>query len=71
MNGELFPSAEDHELPLDERAAAYCGQQQVNSDGPFLASQNAALVQYRIAHVGQSFSVRVTFVKNPKRKKKN
>lgn len=65
LNGEYFPSPEDHPLPLEQRVVSECGSRQVKSR--YLSSQNAALVQYRVPRMGQGFSMRVSFVKNPQR----
>ena len=64
--GQFFPSDQDHRLPMEERYQTYCGQ-----DKPgmlFLASQNAALLQFRIPVRGQGFRVLVHFIENPERK---
>ncbi|KAK4016242.1 corticotropin-releasing factor-binding protein [Daphnia magna] len=63
LNGEFFPSPEDHQLPLDQRVQSECGSHQVMRR--YLSSQNAALVQYRVPRLGQGFSLRVNYVKNP------
>lgn len=65
LNGEFFPSPEDHQLPLDQRVQSECGSHQVMRR--YLSSQNAALVQYRVPRLGQGFSLRVNYVKNPQR----
>merc|ERR1712137_1465636 len=63
MNGEYFPSPQDHHLPLDERIVSDCGNSRLKSH--FISSQNAALVQYRVPKLGQGFAIRVRYVKNP------
>nr|CAH0110674.1 unnamed protein product [Daphnia galeata] len=63
LNGEFFPSPEDHHLPLEQRIKSECGSHQTSSR--YLSSQNAALIQYRVPRLGQGFSLRVNYVKNP------
>ena len=65
LNGEFFPSPEDHHLPLEQRIKSECGSHQTSSR--YLSSQNAALIQYRVPRLGQGFSLRVNYVKNPQR----
>ncbi|XP_046426662.1 corticotropin-releasing factor-binding protein [Neodiprion fabricii] len=62
LNGEVFPSAADHPLSLDERLSEFC-ERRVRK--VFLSSQNAALIQYKIPQKGRGFSVMVRFPKNP------
>lgn len=62
LNGEVFPSAADHPLSLDERVSEFCGRRVKKV---FLSTQNAALIQYRIPHRGRGFSVMVRYPKNP------
>jgi len=64
MNGEYFPSPQDHHLSLDERIVSDCGSGRLKSH--FISSQNAALVQYRVPKHGQGFSIRVRYLNNPK-----
>ena len=52
---------------MEQRIISECGSRQVKSR--YLSSQNAALVQYRVPRLGQGFSLRVHYVKNPQRKK--
>lgn len=63
MNGEYFPSPQDHHLPLDERIISDCGNGRLKSH--FISSQNAAVVQYRVPKHGEGFSISVRYVKNP------
>ncbi len=65
MGGEYFPSPDDHPLALTDRVISECGNRQTKK--LFVSSQNAALVQYRVASHGQGFSLRVRYPKNPKR----
>lgn len=62
LNGEFFPSPEDHPLPLEQRIVSECGHRPLKTR--FVSSQNAALVQYRVPKYGQGFSLRVRYVKN-------
>jgi len=64
MGGEYFPSPDDHPLALTDRVISECGNRQTKK--LFVSSQNAALVQYRVASHGQGFSLRVRYPKNPK-----
>src|SRR5688572_6270224 len=66
LNGQLFPSAVDHEKRLEERYHETCGRKRIYP-ARFYSSQNAALIQYRIPLFGQGFSVRVQHVVNPRR----
>jgi hypothetical protein len=43
LNGEFFPSSEDHPLPMKQRVASECGSDPLKTR--YVSSQNAALVQ--------------------------
>ncbi|CAH0387862.1 unnamed protein product [Bemisia tabaci] len=63
LNGQFFPSIEDHPKPLQSRFTEFCGQRKVKQ--VFQSSQNAALIQYRIPTRGNGFGFSVRFIKNP------
>lgn len=65
LNGEYFPSPNDHHLPMEQRVVSECGNRLVKHR--YVSSQNAALVQYRITTPGEGFSLRVRFIPNPQR----
>ena len=68
MNGKIFPSADDHALPMSSRAQEMCGRAVERVGLPTMfSSQNAALIQFRVPNRGEGFSFRVTFVQNPDR----
>jgi hypothetical protein len=46
MNGEFFPSPEDHQRSLEERYHQYCGLHKPSK--VYMASQNVALIQHLI-----------------------
>ncbi|XP_023709298.1 corticotropin-releasing factor-binding protein isoform X2 [Cryptotermes secundus] len=62
LNGQFFPSPEDHPKPLNLRYREFCGQRRVKQ--VLESSQNAALIQYRMPHRGKGFSFTVRFLKN-------
>nr|AWT97556.1 corticotropin-releasing hormone-binding protein [Eurytemora pacifica] len=64
LNGNIFPSSEDHQLPLKERSATFCNQETPPTK-VVVSSQNAALVSYKIPTPGEGFSVRVKTIRNP------
>ncbi|XP_023333201.1 corticotropin-releasing factor-binding protein [Eurytemora carolleeae] len=64
LNSNIFPGAEDHQLPLNKRSTTFCNQEQA-SNKVLVSSQNAALVSYKIPTPGQGFSVRVRTLHNP------
>lgn len=64
LNGEFFPSPQDHPKRLGDRFTEICGAKRKVKQA-FVSSQNAALVQYRMPIRGSSFSFSVRFVKNP------
>ncbi|RZF47930.1 hypothetical protein LSTR_LSTR008734 [Laodelphax striatellus] len=64
LNGQFFPSNEDHPKPLSQRFSEFCGIRK--NKQIFVSSQNAALVQYRVPQRGRGFSFIVRFKKNPK-----
>lgn len=63
LNGEVFPSPEDHPKVLKSRFNEFCGKRKVKQT--LVSSQNAALIQYRMPSRGASFSFSIKFVKNP------
>lgn len=65
MNGQFFPSAEDHPKPLNQRFKEFCGSRPPKQ--LFLSSQNAALIQYRVPKRGRGFSFHVRYIRNPTR----
>ncbi|XP_065580956.1 corticotropin-releasing factor-binding protein-like [Artemia franciscana] len=68
LNGEYFPSVEDHHLPLEDRIVSTCsekGSTHYTGRRRFISSQNAALVQFHVPHQGESFSIRVQYIPNP------
>jgi hypothetical protein len=66
LNGEFFPSAADHPLPMNSRFTEFCGKRKIKQI--FKSSQNVALIQYRMPAKGTSFGFSVRFIKNPTRK---
>ena len=64
LNGKVFPGQEDHQLSLDQRSNPHC---QGRGFQPFLSSQNATLVSFKIPTPGQGFKLRVRFHPNPER----
>ncbi|XP_015603335.1 corticotropin-releasing factor-binding protein [Cephus cinctus] len=60
LNGEIFPSATDHPLPIEDRVSEFCGKRVKKV---FLSSQNAALIQYRIPAKGKGFTVLARYPK--------
>lgn len=63
MNGEFFPSPEDHHRSLEERYHQYCGLNKPSK--VYMASQNVALIQHLITVAGQGFKVKVKFANTP------
>ncbi|KAL5020033.1 hypothetical protein ScPMuIL_002925 [Solemya velum] len=63
LQGEMFPSQDDHPQGMDERYHAYCGPDKPNRI--FIASQNVALIQFRIPSLGEGFKVNVRLIDNP------
>lgn len=62
LNGQFFPSADDHPKPLSQRYREFCGQRRVKQ--VLQSSQNAAVVQYRLPHRGNGFSFTARFPRN-------
>ncbi|XP_034948444.1 corticotropin-releasing factor-binding protein [Chelonus insularis] len=62
LNGEFFPSPEDHSLPLEERVTEFCGKYVSHT---FISSQNGAVIQYRIPFKGKGFTVIARYRRNP------
>lgn len=65
LNGQFFPSAQDHPRPLSERHREFCGRRRVKQ--VLRSSQNAALVQYRLPQRGNGFSFTAHFPRNTSR----
>ncbi|XP_060558622.1 corticotropin-releasing factor-binding protein-like [Ruditapes philippinarum] len=63
LQGDLFPSENDHTLSLAERYHMYCGETRPKKI--FISSQNVALIQFRLPNPGEGFKVFVNFKKNP------
>lgn len=61
LQGELFPSPEEIEGGFEAQYQTFCGQPRARV---FVASQNVALVQFRVPRAGQGFRVRVRFLPN-------
>ena len=63
MNGDMFPGIYDHAKSRDERFHHFC-KNSVGSSS-VLASQNAALVMYRVPPIpGAGFSISVRHIKS-------
>ena len=68
MNQHIFPSENDHDLPIVKRFANICDDGQEDERKlVFTSSQNAALIQYKF-EPGSSFIISVSHVPNPDRK---
>ncbi|XP_060558615.1 corticotropin-releasing factor-binding protein-like [Ruditapes philippinarum] len=63
LQGDLFPSENDHTLSLAERYHMYCGETRPKKI--FISSQNVALIQFRLPNPGEGFKVFVNFKNNP------
>lgn len=70
LNGQFFPSNQDHKLKKSERYKELCLNRTDALIGPkkFRLSQNVGLIQFRILNAYEGFKVRVKFIDNPKRK---
>lgn len=68
LNGQLFPSSNDHQLERSLRFRPVCGNQVPFSLRTVRMSQNVALLQFRIQSPGEGFQVNVRFIPNPMRK---
>lgn len=66
LEGEKFPSLEDHPLSMAERFKMYCGNHSPRH--VFVSAQNVALVQFHIPAAGEGFRVAVNFRQTPQRK---
>lgn len=64
LNGQFFPSPEDHPLPPEKRFIEFCGKNKPRK--VFRTSQNVGLLEFRIPTKGQGFTVAVKFHHNPK-----
>ncbi|KAK7469659.1 hypothetical protein BaRGS_00036329 [Batillaria attramentaria] len=62
MQGELFPSPEEMQGGFESQYQTFCGR--LPPSRVFTASQNVALVQFRVPRPGQGFRVRVRFLPN-------
>lgn len=60
---QYFPGEYDSPLPMEERYKTYCGKNTPSKT--ILASQNVALLQFRIPKAGQGFRLFARFLKNP------
>ncbi|KAG6803151.1 corticotropin releasing hormone binding protein [Apis mellifera caucasica] len=65
LNGEVFPSEMDHQLPLKQRSSEFCGKN-IGMKRIFTSSQNIAVIEYRIPKSGKGFSLFARFLKNPR-----
>ncbi|KYN14986.1 PREDICTED: corticotropin-releasing factor-binding protein [Trachymyrmex cornetzi] len=65
MNGEVFPSENDHSLSMKERTNEFCGKNKWYRR-TFTSSQNAALLQYRVPLRGKGFVISARYQKNPR-----
>jgi len=63
LNGNILPSVDDHQLPLDKRFVEFCGSQRKKIQ--IISTQNNAMVQYKIKKPGQRFLVFVEYIPNP------
>ncbi|KAM9820762.1 corticotropin-releasing factor-binding protein [Neosynchiropus ocellatus] len=61
MKGEKFPSSQDHPLPVHERYVDYCDSLRTS----VRASQNVAMIFFRVHNPGSSFTVTVRKILNP------
>lgn len=64
LNGQFFPSPDDHPLSVDKRYIEYCGKAKPRKS--FRTSQNVGLLEFRVPTKGQGFTVTVKFHSNPK-----
>ncbi|XP_015917862.2 corticotropin-releasing factor-binding protein [Parasteatoda tepidariorum] len=64
LNGQFFPSPEDHPVRAENRFIEFCGKMKPRRN--FKTSQNVGLIEFRIPAKGQGFSVHVKFHSNPK-----
>ncbi|XP_071098231.1 corticotropin-releasing factor-binding protein-like [Haliotis cracherodii] len=63
LQSEFFPNIEDTGDSFEARYKTFCG---VNSPAEvYVASQNVALIQFRVPEAGQGFRVRVSYLHNP------
>lgn len=65
LNGQFFPSEEDHALPRDQRYMEFCGTSPPVKK--YVTGQNVGLIEFRIPISGQGFRVLVQFRENPMR----
>ncbi|XP_028829576.1 corticotropin-releasing factor-binding protein [Denticeps clupeoides] len=63
MKGEKFPSSQDHQLPLFERYVDYCDSGSVRRT--IHASQNVAMIFFRLHQPGSGFTITVRKLRNP------
>lgn len=69
LNGQFFPSNQDHKLKKSERYKELClNRTDSLVTKKFRLSQNVGLIQFRILSQFEGFKVRVNFIDNPKRK---
>jgi len=62
LNGNVFPSPEDHILPMEKRSAELCDE--VGPRKVFISNQNAALVSFNIPTPGEGFRLSVRYLEN-------
>ena len=68
LNGQFFPSNQDHKLKKSERYKELCLNRTDDLvSQKFRLSQNVGLIQFRILNPFEGFKVRVKFIDNPKR----
>ena len=65
LNGQLWPSPEDHGRPSEERFQEFCGTSPRRVR--LRSEQNTALLQYRLPTPGSALSIRVRHLPNPAR----
>ncbi|XP_061117256.1 corticotropin-releasing factor-binding protein-like [Conger conger] len=63
LKGEMFPSSEDHALPLSERYAEFCDSGVLRRT--VRSSQNVAMIFFRIHSPESGFTVTVKKLSNP------
>ncbi|XP_035226478.1 corticotropin-releasing factor-binding protein-like, partial [Stegodyphus dumicola] len=64
LNGQFFPSPEDHPIPAEKRFIEFCGKSKPRK--LFKTSQNVGLLEFRVPTKGQGYTVSVKFHSNPK-----
>ena len=64
--GQFFPSEFDSPMTMDQRYLTYCGDHKPKR--VIMASQNVALLQFRVPHKGHGFRFSLKFVPSERRK---